>query len=73
MTCLGELHLELCLKMLVEKFSCCEVNSSDPLVVFRDPVPTATSVTGKQAAKTAATKAKAQAGLHNSEILCPPE
>ena len=40
-TCLGELHLELCLKMIVEKFSCCEIRASDPLVVFRETlVPT---------------------------------
>jgi ribosome assembly protein 1 len=38
MTCLGELHLELCLKTLIEKFAKCEVKASEPLVSFRETV-----------------------------------
>lgn len=38
MTCLGELHLELCLKTLIEKFAKCEVRASEPLVSFRETV-----------------------------------
>eukprot|EP00607_Mallomonas_marina_P002183 CAMPEP_0182435606 /NCGR_PEP_ID=MMETSP1167-20130531/76741_1 /TAXON_ID=2988 /ORGANISM="Mallomonas Sp, Strain CCMP3275" /LENGTH=1013 /DNA_ID=CAMNT_0024626845 /DNA_START=248 /DNA_END=3289 /DNA_ORIENTATION=+ len=38
MTCLGELHLEQCLKALRERFAGCEVNVSAPLVPFRETV-----------------------------------
>jgi translation elongation factor EF-G len=42
-TCLGELHLELCLKALSEKFAKCEVVASAPLVPFRETVVTVPS------------------------------
>lgn len=38
LTCLGELHLEQCLKALSEKFAKCEVKVSEPLVPFRETV-----------------------------------
>eukprot|EP01041_Mallomonas_annulata_P002880 gene2880-5646_t len=38
MTCLGELHLEQCLKTLTERFARCEVKASAPLVPFRETV-----------------------------------
>jgi ribosome assembly protein 1 len=38
MTCLGELHLEQCLKTLVERFTKCEVRTSEPLVAYREAV-----------------------------------
>ena len=36
--CLGELHLEQCVKMLKEKFARCELQVSQPLVSFRETV-----------------------------------
>ena len=38
MTCLGELHLEQCLKTLVERFTKCEIRSSEPLVAYRETI-----------------------------------
>lgn len=38
MTCLGELHMELCLKTLIEKFAQCEVKASEPLLSFRETI-----------------------------------
>ena len=38
MTCLGELHLEQCLKYLVEKFAKCELRASEPIVPFRETI-----------------------------------
>eukprot|EP01032_Pedospumella_encystans_P018634 gene18634-21205_t len=38
MTCLGELHLEQCVKALVERFAKCQVNVSEPLIAFRESV-----------------------------------
>lgn len=73
MTCLGELHLELCLKMLMEKFSGCEIRASQPLVVFRETlVPTCISAPGKAERKAKIKGVSGQVGLRNSEILCPP-
>lgn len=43
MTCLGELHLEQCLKVLTERFAKCEVSVSAPLVPFRETVIASTS------------------------------
>jgi ribosome assembly protein 1 len=37
-SCLGELHLELCLKALSENFAKCEVKVSPPLVPYRETV-----------------------------------
>lgn len=45
-TCLGELHLELCLKALSEKFAKCEIVASAPLVPFRETVMTIASEFG---------------------------
>jgi len=36
MACLGELHLELCVRALRERFARCEVAVSEPLVAFRE-------------------------------------
>lgn len=36
MSCLGELHLEQCLKSLSQRFAKCEVRASEPLVAFRE-------------------------------------
>ena len=38
LTCLGELHLEQCLKALTERFAKCEVKVSEPLVSFRETI-----------------------------------
>jgi ribosome assembly protein 1 len=38
LTCLGELHLELCLKTLKERFAKCEFIVSEPLVSFRESI-----------------------------------
>lgn len=38
MTCLGELHLEQCLKSLKEKYAKCDLVSSEPLVFYREGV-----------------------------------
>ena len=48
MVCLGELHLEHCLKALQERFAKCDVKASEPIVAFREtvlsvPVSTSTS------------------------------
>ena len=37
-TCLGELHLEQCLKDLREKFAACELSASAPLIFYRETV-----------------------------------
>ena len=36
MTCLGELHLDQCVKALVERFAQCDISVSEPLVSFRE-------------------------------------
>lgn len=36
--CLGELHLEQCMKMLSEKLCKCELRASEPLVQFRESI-----------------------------------
>ena len=36
MTCLGELHLDQCVKALVDRFAQCEISVSEPLVSFRE-------------------------------------
>jgi ribosome assembly protein 1 len=38
MTCLGELHLDQCVKALVEKFAKCRLKVSEPLVAFREGI-----------------------------------
>jgi ribosome assembly protein 1 len=38
LTCLGELHLELCLKALKERFAKCDFIVSEPLVSFRESI-----------------------------------
>ena len=38
MSCLGELHLEQCLKALSDKFALCPVRASPPLEIFRETV-----------------------------------
>jgi ribosome assembly protein 1 len=38
MTCLGELHLDQCVKALSERFAKCEVKVSEPLVSFRESI-----------------------------------
>jgi ribosome assembly protein 1 len=38
MSCLGELHLELCVKALIERFAKCEIKVSEPLVSFRETI-----------------------------------
>lgn len=38
MTCLGELHLEQCVKALTERFAKCQVNVSEPLIAFRETI-----------------------------------
>lgn len=45
MTCLGELHLEQCVKALTERFAKCQVNVSEPLIAFREAVLAAESNT----------------------------
>ena len=37
-TCLGELHLEQCLKALIERFAKCDINVSEPLIAFRETI-----------------------------------
>ena len=44
MTCLGELHLELCIKSLKEKYAKCDLVSSEPLVFYREGVLSSTSI-----------------------------
>lgn len=68
-TCLGELHLELCLKLLREKFGRCGVKASEPLVAFRETIVPTPSLTVEPGA---AASSGAGAGLANSEILSPP-
>eukprot|EP01038_Epipyxis_sp_PR26KG_P004266 gene4266-6045_t len=36
MTCLGELHLEQCVKALTERFAKCEIIVSEPIISFRE-------------------------------------
>jgi translation elongation factor EF-G len=36
--CLGELHLEQCIKMLTEKLCKCQVKASEPIVQFRETI-----------------------------------
>lgn len=38
MTCLGELHLDQCVKALREKFAKCELKVSEPLVTYRETI-----------------------------------
>jgi len=38
MTCLGELHLEHCLKALIERFAECPVKASEPLISLRETI-----------------------------------
>jgi ribosome assembly protein 1 len=38
MTCLGELHLDQCVKALTERFAKCEVKVSEPLVSFKETI-----------------------------------
>eukprot|EP00606_Chrysophyceae_sp_TOSAG23-5_P000081 GSChrysophyteH2.ASY1.ANO1.852.1 assembled CDS len=38
LSCLGELHLEHCLKMLEERFAKCKLSASEPLVSIRETV-----------------------------------
>ena len=37
-TCLGEIHLEQCLKVLSEKFAKCEFEVSEPLIFYRETI-----------------------------------
>lgn len=38
MTCLGELHLDQCIKALKEKFAKCEITVSEPLISFKETI-----------------------------------
>ena len=48
-TCLGELHLEQCLKDLREKFAACALTASEPLTFFRETVLSRASDSGGRA------------------------
>lgn len=62
-TCLGELHLELCLKLLREKFAQCSIKASEPLVAFRETIVPTSSL---------CPEGSGTVGLKNSEMLSPP-
>ncbi len=38
MTCLGELHLDQCVKALIDRFAKCEIKVSEPIVSFRETI-----------------------------------
>ena len=61
MTCLGELHLEQCLKTLSERFAKCPVVASEPLVSFKETV----LPCGEQGSSSSSSS-------HQARLLLPP-
>lgn len=72
MNCLGELHLEQCVKTLSERFAKCELRVSEPLVSFRETVLPFAASLASTASGAAGAQASSMASCSGTSPLLPP-